>query len=366
MSWLPAIVLFLISCTFGDPVDPASPAFVFPQGVDPQGAQANDLRQAFKDAIVIARMAAVTMNPYCDPVFERYFFPEELQFVSNVFRTIANIPLDISIEDLNGGLDPGIQAMVTGRGLNPTFSLLSISIGNHPDRSPNSGDDCAVEGTDAYLVHSKDNPDAGLISMCTPVWDYPSLQNILNPPAGWENDLGFGCDNLLDHDSDLMTPAGGVLLHELLHWGFLFENEVPNFETVIPLTSGGDHHIRDYEGPPGGIPPDGYGPYSAPLLKNLPRGTYSVTTNNVDNYLYFALSKYWYIQCTKYFAQSTSSSDRFLRNTAWNRYRQPAPSQPPSQSQTQSQPPPKRSIIRDHVGGYRGNSTTHAHIKTRT
>ncbi|KAK5185903.1 hypothetical protein LTR44_001952 [Exophiala sp. CCFEE 6388] len=355
-----------MSRAHGDPVDPASPAFVFPQGVDPQGAQANDLRQAFKDAIVIARMAALTMNPYCDPVFERYFFPTQLQFVSNVFRTIANIPLDISIEDLNGGLDPAIQAMITSRGLNPTFSLLSISIGNHPDRSPNSGDDCAVDDTDAYLVHSRDNEDAGLISMCTPVWDYPSLSNILNPPAGWENEIGFGCNNLLDRDSDLMTPAGGVLLHELLHWGFLFENEVPNFETVIPLTSGGDHHIRDYLGPPGGIPDTGYGPYNAPLLKNLPPGPYSVTTNNVDNYVYFALSKYWSIQCTKWFAQSTTPSDAFLRNTAWNRYSQPAQPQPQSIGEPQSQPPLKRSIIHDLFGGYHHNSTTYIPVKTRT
>ena len=78
MCWLPVIFLFLGSCTFGDPVDPASPAFVFPQGVDPQGAQANDLRQAFKDAIVIARMAAMTMNPYCDPVSHSSLSSEDL------------------------------------------------------------------------------------------------------------------------------------------------------------------------------------------------------------------------------------------------------------------------------------------------
>ncbi|KAI1611158.1 hypothetical protein EDD36DRAFT_314226 [Exophiala viscosa] len=352
MIWLPVILFSLLSCAVDDPV---TPTFVFPQGVDPLGHQANDLRQAFNDAVILARMTVITFNPSCDPYLSRYFQPSETKFVSDVFRTIANIPPDLSIKDSNGDLIPNLADIINTRGNNPKFSQLSISIGDHPDKKLPSSFACDDDDDpDAYYTASKDNADDGTISMCTRVWDHPALKDILDPPSGWENEPGFGCSGLLNHDSDLMQPAGGVILHELLHWAFFFKNDVPNWDTVIPLTPAGDHRIRDYQGPAGGIPPNGYGPYNAPLLKNLPKGAYSLTTNNVDNYVYYALSKYWSTVCNKSFAQSTDPDDNSLRDDSWNDYQSLSPLPPP---------PSKRSIIHRHDGDYHYNSTSHTYNK---
>lgn len=64
MVWLQVLFLLVVNCTLSNA---DGPQFVFPLSVNPSGPEADALRQAFEDAIVLARTIAVTFDP-CDPV----------------------------------------------------------------------------------------------------------------------------------------------------------------------------------------------------------------------------------------------------------------------------------------------------------
>lgn len=288
--------------------------------------------------------------------FDRYFHPTEQEFVSDVFRTIANIALDMTLRDANGNLNPDLSTTITESGLHPLFSQLTISLGDDPI-VPEDERDCE-EGGEAYFTIATDFI-GGSISFCTVSFGYPSLDDILNPPDEWRGKPGFGCDGLLDRDTNLMLPAGGVILHEMMHWFGLFEYNVPDWDTVIALDAGGYHQVSDYEGPPGGVPEEGYGPYDAPLLKNLPQSPFSPTVNNADNYVYYAVSKYWSIKCNKQFTPATSEGDNKLRDTSFNPFTSGASSSP-------SPPRYKRRLLHDYVIGNQRNDTFRTHTRTST
>ncbi|KAK5267421.1 hypothetical protein LTR99_006609 [Exophiala xenobiotica] len=365
MIWLRGVLLFLLLCARDILGVVVSPEIYYPPGIDPGGQQSSELRQGFVDAIILARTVAITFDP-CDAYFNRYFNSEDSKFVSDVFRTLANIPLDISMEDLNGNLNPDLSNIVTNSALNPRFSELSIAIGDHPDRLRPDHVLCTDNKWYGYFIPDQRDTTIGrkgIVSICTTSWAYPSLKDIFEPPDAWRGQPGFGCDGLGDHDSAWMTSLGAVILHEILHWAYLFQDDVPDWTSQIPLNYyyPGVHDVRDYA-PGQGDPPypsHGYGPFFAPMLKTLPKaqGQYARSINNADSYVWFAISKYWAQKCNKYFAPSTSENDATCRDQSWNKFLpNPPPAAPPF-------PPKKRSILLDRLLGYRDNATSRPHSR---
>lgn len=239
-----------------------------------------------------------------------------------MFRTIANIPLDIPMAESSAPLNPDLSNILVGLTTPARFELMLISWNDNPIRMvlPNtpSCDDGATEG---WYEQCRLNADGACISMCDLVWDHPPLQEIFQPEIEWIGHPGFGCETLLGEDTNLMLPAGGVLLREMLKWNYLFSDNVREWDIRIRTNAIHEHQINEYQAPgPNSIPPNGRGPYNAALLKTLPRGALSETVNNAENYVWFALSRYWSIKCGAVFGPATDPSASFLRDSAYNRY----------------------------------------------
>jgi hypothetical protein len=279
--------------------------------------------------------------------------------VSDVFRTIANIPLDISIEDLNGNA-PDLSTMLTDS-LNSKFPSLQIAIGDHPDRD-DQDEQCEDNHIDGFFSFDNNDPTAGLLSICNGAWRYPALDDIFEPPASWRGKPGFECNGLGPRESNFELPLGGVILHEMLHWPYLFQNDVPDWSTKVPTLPQYPtvRQIPDYKDYTGN-PPDGYGPYYAPQLKTVPKGMwggqYPITTNNADSFVYFATTKYWSLKCNRNFAPPVDEDDAEQRDDSWNEFL-------PAASSSASPPrPTKRSILLDRLLGYCYNGTSHPHSR---
>ncbi len=239
--------------------------------------------------------------------------------VSDVFRTIANIPIDMSVADVRGHLSGGLLTIISTDTLNPMFTDLIISFGDHPGGMDNSGcsQDVTLEG---YQTILRSDVSKFIITLCIPAWSYPPIGAIVNPPADRVGQNGFGCDGLGNRDSDLMMVPGSVLLHEMMHMGELFSGTVRNRDAKINTISAETHvhFIADYAG-------DlvhnweGYGPYYAHQLVDIPDGAYSNALNNADNYVWYALSKFWSVQCQRQFGESIDAKKAVrLRGTSWN------------------------------------------------
>jgi hypothetical protein len=65
MIWLRGVLLLLL--LFASDILGEGPIFHVPPGIDPEGDQVYLLEQGFEDAIVLARVAAITFDP-CDVV----------------------------------------------------------------------------------------------------------------------------------------------------------------------------------------------------------------------------------------------------------------------------------------------------------
>ncbi|KIV95057.1 hypothetical protein PV10_02759 [Exophiala mesophila] len=121
---------------------------------------------------------------------------------------------------------------------------------------------------------------------------------------------GYTCAGLGDRDTDLMLSPAGVLLHEYMHWSYLFRH-VPRFDHYIR-----DGMVQDYKGP---HPDSGYGFFNAARLRALsivekPRYYYdNQVLQNADNYARYALSKYWSFICGKTFGQTRDRQDELRR-----------------------------------------------------
>jgi hypothetical protein len=292
------------------------PSFWIQPGTD--RARLNDLKQAFKDAIREARLVAATFSD-CEAPFLRYFEKSHAQFVRDVFRTIANIPVnaDINKDNVQQYLPP------SNWDLNSAFSKLPISLGNHPGLSQAdlaltscSTKSSSGTGEDAFIVERQDG--TALVSLCDEVFDYPSLDTIANPPAALRDPppantpfIGYTCDRLGDHDTDWLLSPGGILLHEFIHWTYLLQN-VPRYHDLIKGPNIGDYF--------GDNPSDGYGPFNAEQLlffstKWVPgKFRKNEVLQNADNYAWYAHSKYWSFICGRTFSEAKAPED-FSRRT---------------------------------------------------
>lgn len=226
-----------------------------------------------------------------------------------MFKTIANIPLTTKLDDTTV-LE--ILSSVPVNDMATLFDHLEISVGNHPDL-PETKQHCGKSENGmtpvAFIFLSQALGDWAWVSLCEDAWQYPSLDEIYDPHDARKGSPGWGCDGLGDHDSELMTTIGGLLLHEIMHWSGLLEN-VPNFDDLIQEGEIGFPQIGDFPGP---NPPDGYGSFNAKQLKSV---------ENADNYRCYAESKFWQWKCGRAFKESMDSADDQARTGA--RY-EPAP-----------------------------------------
>ncbi|OAG44434.1 hypothetical protein AYO21_01430 [Fonsecaea monophora] len=257
----------------------------------------NDLHWGFHEALMLARLVAVTFNP-CEPVYLRYFKPEEAVFVRNAFYTIANIPLDGPPPD-----PTDINQFISGFGqnqVNPKFDLLTISINDNSAIGRYDPMCSVMPGFQAYFEQRIDElGPPGFMSLCDYAFSHPSLADIENPPAWARDPTGA-------------PEPGGIMLHELFHWTYLFE-DIPQFEHFIALDEELIRVIDDWKGP---FPPDGYGPFHAMLVNTLPMQPLVAfpSTNNADNYVYYALSKWWSFKCQRAFGPAVDEDDGYRRD----------------------------------------------------
>ncbi|EXJ70876.1 uncharacterized protein A1O5_05868 [Cladophialophora psammophila CBS 110553] len=306
---LVVLLLFNLNLSFAAP-----PVFAYPPGTV-QNAKRN-VTQAFKDALTLAKVVAITATD-CDPAFLRYFQPQDYTFVQRVFKTIANMDLfmEINAQDIPQLLSASGPASTW----NPDFLALCIAYGDNPFNPPASGHSCLDSGDNAYTIYdtSADARFSGLISLCpgSGLFTYRlSLKDTENPPAwaragGMPDGTplpGFGCAGLGDRDTAFMKVMGSTVLHELLHWPWMFLS-VPDYDRLIPDH---DHRIWDYDGP--WVPGGAYGPYNTMRINQLPadpRTGKSQSLQNADNYVWYALSRYWSFRCGRSFGPALSAAD---------------------------------------------------------
>lgn len=298
--------------------DASIPQFI-PASANTQVANANaKLRVAFGDAILLARVAAVTFNP-CDKVFLRYFRPEEADFVRHVFMEIANIRAS-NIDPRN--VETILSAPSVAYELHEKFENLEIALGDHPEVEEEErlcGRILTASGFGVYSYTTLDfdeldiDEDGGKYawqSLCEEAFDFPFLWDIellATDPSG-HMIPGHTCSGLGERDSDYMESPGGILLHELMHWTYLLET-IDRFSELIKPDEGGFHQIRDYSSPTG-VPPNGLGAFHAMQLKD--HGPYA-GIQNADNFKWYALSKYWSWRCGRAFGPALSDADVYKR-----------------------------------------------------
>ncbi|OAP55902.1 hypothetical protein AYL99_10054 [Fonsecaea erecta] len=310
---VPTLLLLLLFNL--DLISAAPPVFAYPPGTV-QNAKRN-VTQAFKDAMTLAKVVTITATD-CDPAFLRYFQPQDYTFVQRMFRTIANIDLfmDINAQDIPQLLSSSNSAAAW----NPDFVALCIAYGDNPFNPAGNGGRSCVGGDNAYTIYDP-GPTArfsGLMSLCpgSGLFQYRlSLRDTESPPAwgrvgGDPNGAplaGFGCDGLGDRDTAYMKVIGSTVLHELFHWPWMFLS-VPDYATAIPDH---DHRIWDYDGP---WVSGAYGPWNALRINQLPadpRSGMSQSLQNADNYVWYALSRYWSFRCGKVFGPALSADDNY-------------------------------------------------------
>ncbi|EXJ60369.1 hypothetical protein A1O7_04521 [Cladophialophora yegresii CBS 114405] len=269
-----------------------------------------------------------------EQTFLRYFRPENARFVKDIFRTIANIPLDLDLTDKNALAQLAAEPL----SYHPKYNKLSIFfLGDHPGLPALYGGNLppgSLLCADPVGWQAHSNPVLGgaeaLISVCKKTFStIPMLQDVTKPPA-WAIDPskdqsrraqfydGYGCENLGDTDSDYLDSAGAVLLHELLHFPGLFA-DVPNYDAMIPFSSvASAHWISDWMGP---YPRNGYGAYNTmSISKRPPRdqdGRLFLPIYNADNYAWYAISSYFSRVCKKDLQDAPSEQ------AVWKHRRQP-------------------------------------------
>jgi hypothetical protein len=170
--------------------------------------------------------------------------------------------------------------------------------------------------------------------MCPVVFNFPSLEDVYNPPKRVRDPdgtpfVGYGCDRLGERESDFFWCPGTSMLHEMIHWAHLL-NRIPDFNSLINIESRRNtSRIVDFEAPiakPGDTqqePLSGYGQFNSRRLKELsmfsPNYPPHVTLNNVDNYISYAALRYWSWRCGREFKEALSERD------TWRRIQAPFP-----------------------------------------
>ena len=275
-----------------------------------QNGRSNDdlrrLSEAFRDAVNLARVAIIAFNgENCniatDAVFDRYFRPQDATFVEQILRTIANIDLNLQI------LPDTVLGVLRSTPLNPAFDRLSISIGDHP-RGHHAECRTGVPGMRLFAYTEEQRDGSAYISVCDVCLKYPTIGDITHGtwPNGTPKGPGYGCNGLLNRETEFMLSCGATLLHEIVHWSALFHG-IPTYNQLIPFDhASGFRTIDDFEGPD---PVNGAGFYNAKRLKDLGHNP----LNNADNYLMFVVSSYWRWQCRMEFGPALSIRDDSVR-----------------------------------------------------
>ncbi|KEF56077.1 uncharacterized protein A1O9_07658, partial [Exophiala aquamarina CBS 119918] len=283
---------------------------LWPEFLDP-AAEASQLFDAVKDAVQIARVVAATFND-CDTTYNRYFRQRDSQLVRHFFQRITDIPLDTAInaDSLEEVFNKPIKD-----GLREKYAKLSISYGPHPNRPDQSDPDpCTSHRRFAQMENGRS--ENGMITVCERTFRLPLSSEIENSPAGARTrgailDHGFSCDGLGYNDSGWMKTMGSTLLHELMHWSYPFD-DLSDFHYDIEESDLGYTQITDFVNvnPQPDWPPKGYGPYYSAMLRDLENdGMSSKTLQNVDNCVYYAVSKYCSFTYKKTFGPATSQND---------------------------------------------------------
>jgi hypothetical protein len=315
------ILLLLASTTFSHA---ALPEFV---GTTEQKQL---IKTAFEDAITLARTVALRWNPKCDAYLDRYFAPEDTTLVEHLFRAIADIPLDLDLEDLDeDDVKEFVDSLKPDR-LNVKFKGLSISYGNHPAIPPDYlaslPQKCGVTGIMAFLTINRIDLTHVWMSLCPALFDkYYSLKDTESPSEALvkKGIPGLGCERLGNIETDYMHTTGATALHELFHWPYLF-TDLPSYGEDIRRDPIHDYvQINDYnweQRPDVTVnnPISGVGAFFAHQVRTLPDEEatgFVEAVNNADNYSCYATSRIWGLICNKEFAPVISALDWLRRNT---------------------------------------------------
>ena len=300
VTCLPSLVLRAPSgpTLYGDPDDPQN------------DKRLEQLRGGFNDAI---RMAKIVMlqsfrGGRDDVTFQNYFHEEHFNFVREVFGRIANI-------EASANSEREIRNQMDNRPLNPKFNKLSIHVGDDK-RLPEELKEGKKRPLYAYLWQFDDVPgddrQAASLSVCDNGFKFPRIHEITNPNrAGPGVGAGLGTS-----DNGWMTSLGAHILHELVHWRYLFD-DIPGWNQHIRKSAIDDpdnmRYIIDYsyatQLEPGKYrePDNGYGPGHAhdvalhDIASNGPQAGYHDGLNNADNYKWYAVSKWWARACGRDF-----------------------------------------------------------------
>ena len=204
--------------------------------------------------------------------------------------------------------------------LNPDFAGLSISYGDNPGRpmhdDPCKNTKCGEFGLWGHLVFDADKPENAWMSICPITFEvFYSIQTMLSPPDTLKNEPGMATTGLGDTETDYLETPGLTVLHELMHWPYLFRN-VPDYARKIRLDPDNYPQILDYTSTT--EPKDGYGAYYAQQIKKLPnKDGFSEALNNADNYAWFANVKFWSWKSKTWFFPPVSQNDYDRRASAW-------------------------------------------------
>ncbi|EXJ56961.1 hypothetical protein A1O7_07305 [Cladophialophora yegresii CBS 114405] len=280
--------------------------------------------ESWKEAIVLARAAALTFQGPCDPVYQRYFedggtsgpSSPPASLVRRIFQRIANIPLDAQYNAQD------IQSLLSNQdilGLSPRFGRMTLALGTPPHTPDPWKNYCANRGISGAFLFGENRADATVV-VCGAVLEYPLAAEILAVPP-WARNVdgtphaGYGCRGLGDRDTEFMIFPGAFILHELIHWSWLLQ-DLPQWQDFIAvLPAFGLRQIGDFAGTD---PVSGYGAYNAKRLKERALGNPAdfgsyPTLNNADSYMWYALSKYWAWTCGVDFGPARDEYDDFLR-----------------------------------------------------
>ena len=247
--------------------------------------------------------------------------------MNKLFRTIANIPLELDLTDAANLQQLASQPL----SYNAKFNRISIHfLENHPglttDGMPGLPPNNCDTGDAAYAVQTLRGQSI-LISVCSVAYKLqPMLTDLTSPPdraidedkdnfQGPQYDEGYGCENLGDYDSSWLDSVANTMLHELFHWPALFA-DVPNYAASIlsqsstPTDGVIPHTIQDFPGPD---PAGGYGPWDAMQINRQspadPRGLHWKGIYNAYNYIWYAVSKYFSRKCSRKFEECPSDED---------------------------------------------------------
>ncbi len=104
-------------------------------------------------------------------------------------------------------------------------------------------------------------------------------------------------------------------MHELMHYPELL-NDIPRYNDLVEQEGTMLRAITDYTGDE--PPEDAYGAFNAQMLQELStlhpdKYQPHEAVNNADNYVAYALSKFFSWRCAREFGKATSKDDNYNR-----------------------------------------------------